>query len=92
MLTKKLLNHNEVKLWFGKHKGKTLYQVAIDAPQYIFWLNDNKVLVINNLLLDIANHNLVRKKANRTKPNIVVHDHTIRNQVNKRHKPIKRRR
>ena len=39
---------------FGKHKGKSFYEVAIDYPAYIIWLHDEKIIPISEALLNTA--------------------------------------
>ena len=39
---------------FGKHKGKSFYEVAVDYPAYIIWLHDEKIIPISEDLLGVA--------------------------------------
>ena len=58
---KRPIDHNTTKLWFGKHKGKTLFTIASEDPTYIFWLEEQAVIQVNDLILDIAKRNSLRK-------------------------------
>lgn len=41
-------------LSFGKYKGKTILQVLEKDPSYIIWLNDNKILNIEEQIVEEA--------------------------------------
>ena len=60
-------------LGFGKHKGKSLYEVAIDYPAYIIWLHDEKIIPISESLLNTA-----KNSKNNFSKNYSIHTNKLR--------------
>ena len=63
---KRPIDHNTTKLWFGKHKGKTLFTIASEDPTYIFWLEQQDIIQVNDLILDIAKRHSLKKDRKET--------------------------
>lgn len=43
-----------MRLTFGKHKGKTIEEVAAEHPSYIFWMSENSVIEIPEHIMELA--------------------------------------
>lgn len=43
-----------MKLVFGKYKGKELEHVAVEDPDYIFWMNENNVMLVPDYIMVLA--------------------------------------
>ena len=43
-----------MRLTFGKHKGKTIEEVAAEHPSYIFWMSENNVMEIPEHVMELA--------------------------------------
>lgn len=48
------MTHQSDIIGFGKYKGRSFYEVAIDYPTYIIWLHDEKIIPISEALLNTA--------------------------------------
>ena len=52
-MQKPIVNYEQV-IEFGKHKGKTIDWIAENHPDYIVWLHENQVCVVDEKILDAA--------------------------------------
>lgn len=44
---------------FGKYKGKELEEIAIENPNYVFWLCEHNIIKIPEHILELASENLI---------------------------------